>query len=851
MTTSVPEGAPGGRDTPVDAGRRERLVYTVDFHGAEHFYDVLRLVALLSRETGDDVRVVFLPLPMFGRGKRRAPAGGTGLYQRFRQGSSVVVNRDKRRLTFGYAELSRTSQLWSAMSSLAGAVRIWTRVFREGQFVPLVFLKATYRGTRIGDLAASHALRTSMDSFALSPSPRLFAALWTACFLIDTAEAAGAESLASVAYSMSPEPGYAYAAPHRHLHRLGAHILDGVQPALGLVVIPPLVESDGRIQSWANAQPFPERITSAGASAVDGYFAQRLTNPSRVLPYLTNGHNDNAATQLLNQSGQPVILGDEKVYVVLFLHLFADTQYCFGLDGFEGLADWTLHTIDACLNNVAIAGVLVKPHPSPDYVTYPGDRAALDHILQRCRHEPRVTVLRPDASLRQLCTAGRVIGITHHGSVAEEMVYLGQPVIASTFAPWADRYHFARVWSTLAEYDRLIERISPERWTPPTCHEQEELHRYVVDHRLLELPPETRDVLRLIDSLLVPAEGGTQDGTVAERRSSDLDRIETLRHDDPLFETLLTTFEAQPAVTGGTPDLAHRDQPAPDAERADILPVWGHPLRRSALSEAEKGYLSGLPLTPPTVEWVWGEIDRVWRTFGLNNRKPLDNQPIGDFYRHPVWLMSGVFSATDPVSKVHRLAIAEYVAGLGARSIADYGGGFGILAKAITDASPIAEVTIVDPYPSPVATAGLAADPRIRFAPALADERFDVAIAQDVLEHVADPVLTASRVAAAVRPGGHLVFANCFAPVIACHLPGTFHLRYTFPFVMRAMGLEYLGRIPGASHAQRFRRRGTLDLAAARRLERLSRLIGGGLTALRYNPVMRFAAWTKRGMFRA
>ena len=51
-----------------------------------------------------------------------------------------------------------------------------------------------------------------------------------------------------------------------------------------------------------------------------------------------------------------------------------------------------------------------------------------------------------------------------------------------------------------------------------------------------------------------------------------------------------------------------------------------------------------------------------------------------------------------------------------------------------------------------------------------------------------------------VRLDGYLIIANCFAPVIKCHLPSTFHLRYTFKIFAKLMGLKLIGACQG-SHA--------------------------------------------------
>lgn len=256
------------------------------------------------------------------------------------------------------------------------------------------------------------------------------------------------------------------------------------------------------------------------------------------------------------------------------------------------------------------------------------------------------------------------------------------------------------------------------------------------------------------------------------------------------------------------------------------ISVWGLSIPITWLSPVESAYLGGLPPKLPTVEWVWDEMDRVWRECGLNNRCALSEQPVGDFYSHPVWLMNGIFTATDPVSVSHRYAIARYLNESGVRSIADFGGGFGEFALALSRLNPGVSVDIVEPYPSRVTLERFANAGNIRVVPDLDRDGYDVVLAQDVLEHVEDPVKLADLIASAVRKNGLVIFANCFYPVIQCHLPATFHLRHTFRFVMKALGLRYVGVVNGAAHAQVFMRTGSLDLAKARRVESLSRVAG-------------------------
>jgi len=231
-------------------------------------------------------------------------------------------------------------------------------------------------------------------------------------------------------------------------------------------------------------------------------------------------------------------------------------------------------------------------------------------------------------------------------------------------------------------------------------------------------------------------------------------------------------------------------------------------------------------------------MDRIWHHYGLDNRQPLSKQAVSEFYSHSVWLMNGVFTQLDPVSHGHRTSIARYLKHRGVGTIADYGGGFGALASAIKDTIPIVDVVIVEPYPCQAAIERFKEESRIRFVDNLSNGCYEAVIAQDVLEHVEFPIQLAYQIADAVRPGGIAIFANCFYPVIQCHLPATFHLRHTFRWVMERMGLRYIGVVEGAAHAQIFERNGRLDMNKASSAERLSRvggtIINGTRAALSY-----------------
>lgn len=260
--------------------------------------------------------------------------------------------------------------------------------------------------------------------------------------------------------------------------------------------------------------------------------------------------------------------------------------------------------------------------------------------------------------------------------------------------------------------------------------------------------------------------------------------------------------------------------------------IWGINIPEEVLDSTSREYLRSLPSSRPAVEWVWQEMDRVWNDIGLSNTLPRSSGQLAKFYGNPVWAMNGLFTMVDPISATHRKSIAAYLASSGCSVVADYGGGFGMLAREIVQQNADASVSIVEPFPSPLAKHLLIESRGIDFISELSKfVHYDAVVAQDVLEHVEDPVGLAFDLGNFVRFGGLIIFANCFYPVIQCHLPHTFHLRHTFRYVMQALGMQFLGRIPGADHALVFRKVGKININTGRRVEQLSQIIGPILNA--------------------
>lgn len=223
------------------------------------------------------------------------------------------------------------------------------------------------------------------------------------------------------------------------------------------------------------------------------------------------------------------------------------------------------------------------------------------------------------------------------------------------------------------------------------------------------------------------------------------------------------------------------------------------------------------------LENIWQLMDMVWDEYGCNN-KTLNWDNIDKFYFHPVWLLNGLFIEQHALSMQHRHAISDWIADKSSISkILDYGGGFGTLARLIADKNPSLSVEIYEPHPSDYAKQIISDYPQIQFISNI-KKKYDVLVSTDVLEHVPDPLKTFEEMILSVKDNGYLIIANNFFPVIKCHLPQTFHLRYTFNVFAKLMGLVLVEPLEG-SHARIFTKRSNepVNWSVVRQLEKVSK----------------------------
>ena len=250
-----------------------------------------------------------------------------------------------------------------------------------------------------------------------------------------------------------------------------------------------------------------------------------------------------------------------------------------------------------------------------------------------------------------------------------------------------------------------------------------------------------------------------------------------------------------------------------DADATDSDAMAGLDPSERAWIEAAFARFGGYP----SLEQIWQLMDEVWIDLGCD--QGVMDYRIGAFYRHPVWLLNGLFIEQHDLSLANRREITAWVAARTPCRVADFGGGYGTLARMIGMACPSTEVEVIEPHPHPAAIALAAATANIRYRPELTGE-YDILIATDVFEHVSDPLALVERTAIHLRPGGYYLIANCFWPVILCHLPQTFHFRHSWDAALAAMGLVPCEAV---CYGRAFRWLGEFDLHKAREIEQRSR----------------------------
>lgn len=241
------------------------------------------------------------------------------------------------------------------------------------------------------------------------------------------------------------------------------------------------------------------------------------------------------------------------------------------------------------------------------------------------------------------------------------------------------------------------------------------------------------------------------------------------------------------------------------------------------LTAEERDYLeSTLKIigTSPALESIWLMMDLAWQSSGCDRKDPTPEQ-LAKFYNSPVWLLNGLFIEQHEVSVGHRRKFTEAILDLRPGQVCDYGGGYGSLARMIAKDSSAISVDLFEPHPHRSSLGFSAELVNLRHVAQLYGP-YDVIIATDVFEHVTDPLAEVEKTSLHLKPGGRYLIANCFYPVIKCHLPCTFHFRNSFVSILSEMNLKPVRQV---AYGTIFEKTGEVRVTPRiRRLEKRSRI---------------------------
>lgn len=216
-----------------------------------------------------------------------------------------------------------------------------------------------------------------------------------------------------------------------------------------------------------------------------------------------------------------------------------------------------------------------------------------------------------------------------------------------------------------------------------------------------------------------------------------------------------------------------------------------------------------LPKNPESKD-IWLLQDYFWDLYKCN-AKIFNEERYGAFYSHPVWKLTSLFAENDNQTKFNRSQISKYLKKFGKVRLLDFGGGFGGLARSIASKNKLISVDVYEKYPNKTAIKMSEKFKNISFKNKIENEFYEVVISTDVIEHVHDPILFLRQLNKLIKVNGYLILAACFMPVCKCHLPKTFHLRYTLKLFCRLLGLKYVEKC-AKSHANVYQKIGDVKI---------------------------------------
>lgn len=221
----------------------------------------------------------------------------------------------------------------------------------------------------------------------------------------------------------------------------------------------------------------------------------------------------------------------------------------------------------------------------------------------------------------------------------------------------------------------------------------------------------------------------------------------------------------------------------------------------------------------PSLSEIWKLMDDIWIEYGCDQN--IIDDKVFRFYKHPVWLLNGLFIQQDLESQENIKKISKFIIKNNPKKILDYGGGFGNLARYLGKNLPLSKIDIFDPHPSNLALFYASKLKNVNYVENLT-EKYDFIIATDVFEHLDNPIESLKITLNNLETNGKYLIANCFEPVILCHLPKLFYLNFSWDLIMKELGFDTICNV---AHGKVFKKVRISDCKKVEMISNFSRKI--------------------------
>ena len=385
----------------------------------------------------------------------------------------AVGNLDQANLTIGDLEIKFTrirciekNFLINNLTLSLRTILDYFKYFRKSELKNRAYMKYKVAGIYAGLHVLSEALRSDYKSFGSIFHCRI--GILTALYKLHSSVKEYEQIVLpkkSNSFVCGPALEYIYGFFSRYMSDQGAFFLETnnrQQPYIKR-------ELNEKYYSRLNLSKLEIDFLDVEKDKITEYYKNRIERPWEAFRYKVEKYSSNK--ELTNLNG---------VTVILYLHSFTDAQYVYGYDGYHDLMDWCLSTISLLNSNEYISKVVVKPHPESTSTYHPGDSIANKYLKSQLSKFDKVEWADFHFDVNHIVSKGLVVGITHHGSVAEELVFKKIPVIASTNSYWGEEYKFGYWWKNVKDYENLISGKAITELVV-TKTQIDELYRYAMD----------------------------------------------------------------------------------------------------------------------------------------------------------------------------------------------------------------------------------------------------------------------------------------------------------------------------------------------------------------------------------